>query len=32
MYLMREGMPKIYDKTMTNDRWEVCLSFSDGIF
>ena len=32
MYLIREGMPKIYDKAMTNDRWEVCLSFSDGIF
>eukprot|EP00828_Plagiopyla_frontata_P027665 TRINITY_DN35900_c0_g1_i2.p3 TRINITY_DN35900_c0_g1~~TRINITY_DN35900_c0_g1_i2.p3 ORF type:complete len:154 (-),score=29.04 TRINITY_DN35900_c0_g1_i2:78-539(-) len=32
MYLIRDGMPKIYDKAMTNERWEVCVSFSDGIF
>lgn len=32
LYFLRDGMPKIYDRAMTSERWEVCLSFSEGVF
>ncbi len=29
LYLNSAGSPKLYDKNMNNDRWEVLVSFSD---